>query len=83
MSINQIELLARAEGRPVVTLRKERATWYWFVTNPQGGGFGSNHCGAQRVALAAALRPYPDGFAYRLVVNDKDRGVQMKGRDIR
>jgi hypothetical protein len=66
-------------GEHTVSLRKERATWYWFHTNPEGGGFGSNNCGPQSIALGAALRAIPHGTQYRLIVNGKDRGMQTKG----
>jgi hypothetical protein len=49
-----------------VTLRKERATWNWFTTNPQGGGFGSNLCGPKHAAMARALQNIPDGAEYEL-----------------
>jgi hypothetical protein len=51
----------------VVTLRKHRSTWHYYTENPQGGGFGSNHCGAKSVALGAALRSVPAGAAYQLM----------------
>ena len=44
-----------------VTLRKYRSTWHYFTNNPQGGGFGSNHCGSKAVALSAAMRGVPAG----------------------
>jgi len=79
MTSRETERIANDAGVPVVSLRKERATWYWFVTNPQGGGFGSNVCGPQKSALWRALMPYVDGTSYRLVVNGQDRGIQVKG----
>jgi hypothetical protein len=54
-----------------IRMDKYRSTWNWFVTNPQGGGFGSNHCGTKRVALANALRSVPIGEAYELVTNGR------------
>lgn len=65
-------------GMYVVTLRKVRATWYYFTTNPQGGGFGSNLCGSQSAALRRAVENLPAGTCYRLVVNERDRGVQVR-----
>lgn len=35
-----------------VRMDKYRATWNYFTTNPQGGGFGSNYCGPKYIALA-------------------------------
>jgi len=61
-----------------VRMDKHRATWNWFVTNPQGGGFGSNHCGTQRAALYNALRGVPVNAQYQFVVNGKDRGIQTR-----
>lgn len=67
------------EGLYTVRMDKHRATWHYFTTNPQGGGFGSNHCGTKRVALAYALRSVASGTEYRLIVNGKDCGLQRKG----
>lgn len=50
---------------------KYGATWNWFTSNPQGGGFGSNHCGTKRVALSSAIRSIPKGESYKLVTNGK------------
>ncbi len=61
-----------------VKLRKERATWYWFVKNPQGGGFGSNHCGAKGVALGRALQSIPAGAPYIVVTNGRKGESQVK-----
>lgn len=58
-----------------VRLDKHRATWNYFTTNPQGGGFGSNHCGTLGVALHKALRNVPIGATYQLIVNGQDRGI--------
>jgi hypothetical protein len=61
-----------------VTLNKHRATWHFFTGNPQGGGFGSSHCGTQRVALAMAIQNIPAGAQYQMTVNGKDRGLQTR-----
>lgn len=49
-----------------VTIRKHRATWHWFTTNPQGGGFGSSYCGPKHIALARATANIPEGETYWL-----------------
>ena len=64
--------LAVTRNTYVVTLTKHRATWYWFCANPQGGGFGSNHCGSKAAALSQALRGIPSG-PYVLFTNGKER----------
>lgn len=56
-----------------VRMDKHRATWNWFTTNPQGGGFGSNHCGTKRVALASAIRNIPKGERYELITNGSSK----------
>jgi hypothetical protein len=61
-----------------VRMDLHRSTWNWFVTNPQGGGFGSNHCGAKREALARALRGVPVGAPYKVVTNGKEGLIQYK-----
>jgi hypothetical protein len=66
-------------GLYTVRMDKHRATWNYFTTNPQGGGFGSNHCGSKRVALAYATRALTPGTRYRLLVNGKDCGIQTQG----
>jgi hypothetical protein len=58
-------------GRWKVRMTKYRSTWSWFTTNPQGGGFGSSHCGSKRVALHHATRAIPTGTAYTLMVNGR------------
>jgi hypothetical protein len=57
-----------------ITLNKSGATWYYFTTNPQGGGFGSNNCGPQYIALARAKRGIPAGAEYTVKINGKTRG---------
>jgi len=58
----------------VVTLEKHRATWHFFTRNPQGGGFGSSHCGTLRVATSMATANIPRGAQYEVVVNGRYRG---------
>lgn len=50
---------------------KHRSTWYWTVKNPQGGSFGSNHCGSLKATMAKALRGIPAGATYRTVINGR------------
>ena len=78
MTTEQRERLALETGLCVVSLRKEHATWYWFTTNPQGGGFGSHHAGSRKVALRAATMCMQDDQWYWLVVNDELQGKQSK-----
>ena len=54
-----------------VRLTSYKSTWYWFTTNPAGGGFGSNHSGSQRLAKVKALRGIPVGSLYELDLNGK------------
>lgn len=61
-----------------VTLDKHGATWYYFTRNEVGGGFGSNNCGPQHVAMARATANIPSGVAYDLVINGKSRGCVVK-----
>ncbi|MGA2107226.1 MAG: hypothetical protein ABSH25_06245 [Syntrophorhabdales bacterium] len=61
-----------------VRLDRYRATWTWFTSNPHGGGFGSNYCGPQYVAVGFAVSNIPKGEEYRLVINGKDRGTFVK-----
>lgn len=61
-----------------ITMRKERATWHYFAHNAQGGGFGSNHCGTKRVALASAARAVQPGQTFALVTNGRDEGQYTK-----
>lgn len=65
------------EVRWKVTLDKHRATWHYFTTNPQGGGFGSNNCGPKYVALHRATQYIPKGEQYMLVVNGK-QSIEVK-----
>jgi hypothetical protein len=58
-----------------VTLTKHRATWYWTALNDVGGSFGSNHCGAKKVALARAARGVQPGATFELVTNEKSEGL--------
>lgn len=60
----------------IVRMDKYRATWNYFTTNPQGGGFGSNYCGPKYIALAKAIYALQPGTQYRLLVNGKDCGIQ-------
>ena len=62
-----------------VKLWKRRATWMYDVVNPQGGGFGSNYCGPQYIAIDKAVGCLPAGTQYRLIVNGKDQGIRTKG----
>ena len=66
------------EGLYTVRMDKHRATWHYFTTNPQGGGFGSNYCGPKYVALNRALSALEPGTPYRLILNGKDCGIQRK-----
>lgn len=61
-----------------VRLDKHRATWNYFTTNPQGGGFGSNYCGPKYIALERATANIPVGAQYRIVCNGRDCGIQIK-----
>lgn len=61
-----------------VKMNKHRSTWTYFTTNPQGGGFGSNYCGTKAYALKRATLSLQPGTQYRLIVNDKDCGIQVK-----
>jgi hypothetical protein len=63
-------------GEHVIALRKVRATWYWCHHNPQGGSFGSNYCGPQRIAIEVATRGLAAGQLYRLIVDERDRGIR-------
>ena len=62
-----------AERIYVVRMDKHRSTWCWFTTNPQGGGFGSTHCGTKKVALQTAIRNIPVGASYLLVTNGREQ----------
>ncbi len=66
-----------------VKLNKYGATWYYYTENPQGGGFGSNNCGPQYIALARARQDIPAGAQYELIINDKSRGIQTRGMESR
>jgi hypothetical protein len=79
--MERVEITAlRADGScPVcepgiykVRMDKYKATWNYFTTNPQGGGFGSNYCGPKYIALARAIQNIPLGSKYILVVNGKE-----------
>ncbi len=61
-----------------VSLRKYRATWHYFTTNPQGGGFGSNHCGAKRVAYDLAIRNIPLGSQVEITTENNGRFVSRQ-----
>jgi hypothetical protein len=56
-----------------ITMQKDRATWTYFTTNPQGGSFGSNYCGPMYIALARAQYAIPAGEVVCLEVNGKQR----------
>lgn len=62
-----------------ICMDKYRSTWHYFTQNPQGGGFGSNHCGSKTVALGRALAGIPMGATYQLVTNGKITGQFTKG----
>ena len=64
-----------------VRLNKHYSTWYWYVENPQGGGFGSNYCGSKAVVMKSALRGLAAGAKYTLTVNDKPQGTFTKGEN--
>jgi len=64
-----------------VTLRKNGATWYYFTENPQGGGFGSNHCGTKGVAMGMALRGLDIG-ELALVTTQSVPGGAMRSETI-
>lgn len=61
-----------------ITMRKDGATWSYFTRNEVGGGFGSNYCGPQYIALMRARDCIKSGQQYRLTINGKDRGIQVK-----
>ena len=61
-----------------VKLRKERATWYWYVENPQGGGGGSNFVGTKKSALAAALRSVKVGSPYEVFTAGRFTGSGVR-----
>ncbi len=53
-----------------IRLNKYGSQWYWFTTNPEGGGFGSHCSGSMRAVLVSAQRGMPPGTEYELMVND-------------
>lgn len=61
-----------------IRLDKHRSTWYWFTENPQGGGFGSNHCGTKTAALHKALWNVPAGAQYQVTTNGMRGPVETK-----
>ena len=67
-----------SEGLFIVRMDKHRATWNYFTTNPQGGGFGSNYCGPKYIALNKALYALPIGTRYQFICNGKDCGIHTK-----
>lgn len=69
---------ARKPRHYVVTMDKYKSTWTYFTRNPEGGGFGSNFCGAKRVALSRAIRGVPKGAKYEVITNGKSEGVFTK-----
>lgn len=71
-------MTASDAGTYVVTLRKVRSTWYYYTKNPEGGGFGSNHCGARKAALNQALINIPAGASYRLIIDERDHGMHVQ-----
>ena len=62
-----------------VKLDKRRSTWHYFTTNPQGGGFGSNHCGTKRHTLATAIRNIPVGATVEVIINGQQEGIFTRG----
>jgi hypothetical protein len=62
-----------------VILDKHRSTWYWTVKNPEGGSFGSNHCGTLQATIWKALRGIPDGATYQCITNGKVNEPTVKG----
>lgn len=69
---------SRPPGAYRVRMNLYRSTWHWFTTNPQGGGFGSSHCGTKRHTLATATVNIPAGASYQLIVNERDCGTFTK-----
>lgn len=61
-----------------ITMLKSRSTWSYFTRNDVGGGFGSNYCGPQYIALMRARDSIKSGQSYRLTINGNDRGIQVK-----
>lgn len=68
----------QTEGGWKVSLRKHRATWHYFTTNPQGGGFGSNYCGPKHAALRLATRSIPKGTPY-ILETESNGSVRVEG----
>ena len=66
-----------------VTLNKSRATWSYYTRNPHGGGFGSNYCGPQYIAMQRAIENIPDGAQYELCINGKEKGIQTRVNNAR
>jgi hypothetical protein len=58
--------------------------WFYFLENPQGGGFGSNTNAGASMASAwrrCVERAVPYGTPYRLTVNGKDRGEYRRSEE--
>jgi hypothetical protein len=66
-------------GEWTVRMDKYRATWNYFTTNPQGGGFGSNYCGPKYIAVAKAVAYIPLGAEYLLITNGKTATRMVRG----
>lgn len=64
--------------RWTVSLRKYRATWNYFTTNPQGGGFGSNYCGPKRIALDKALANIPAGDLVTIITSHQEEEISRE-----
>jgi len=62
----------------LIRLRKYRSTWYYFTRNPQGGGFGSNHCGSKRIALHNAMRGIPSGSIVTIETRHKEKIINTE-----
>jgi hypothetical protein len=61
-----------------ITMSKHGATWSYFTLNEVGGGFGSNYCGPQYIALMRARENIKPGQQYKLIINGEDRGLQTR-----
>lgn len=65
-SATDIEALARSTGKPVAYVGRvpPAGQWHYGVTNPQGGGFGSNYRGNKSEAIRRATETIPHGEYY-------------------
>jgi hypothetical protein len=50
-----------------IKIYKVRSTWYWYVENPQGGGFGSNQVSTRKSVICRAIRGIPAGAKVQLI----------------